>query len=160
MTEQQIEDFDPDNTTLDEVEDLPTFGVWPTGAYLVTLTEGVVEKEINEKKMYELAYTLDQVMDVQATSLTKGKDEGTGDQEEPPKPGDVMQSLFQKTPEGMKYLKPILQSVALGLNAPPVTKFSQLFKMAKGVKALMVITRTWKKDVSRHNFRIIKFVLV
>ena len=39
-------EFDLDST-LDDIEDLPTFGAWPTGAYVVTLHQE--EKTPNEK---------------------------------------------------------------------------------------------------------------
>lgn len=49
-------EFDLDST-LDDIEDLPTFGAWPTGAYIVTLSQS--EKTPNEKmgKCIEVKFT-------------------------------------------------------------------------------------------------------
>lgn len=153
-------DFDLDNLTLDQIADLPSFGVWPTGAYLVTLTNGIQLKDINNKPVIEVAFTLDSVMELDAANLTKGKDEGTGDQEEPPIPGDIFSTIFQKTEDGVKYLKPILAAIVAGLQLPPGTKTTEIFAASKGVKGVLILARVWKPAVSRHNGRIIKFQLI
>lgn len=76
---------------LDDIEDLPEFKTFPTGAYRVRLEEGIVRKYLNDDKkkpIAEVAMTLLEVIELDEKNLQADI------HEEAPKPGDISTSMY------------------------------------------------------------------
>lgn len=125
-----------DNATLDDIDDLPEFKAWPTGAYIVTLTEGFEAKVINEHPARELKMELKEVQEIKPEDLNEG--------EEQPKPGDVCSTLFLLDNEtGAGFLKAAAKPLAEFLGTKSL---SEIFTKTKGMVCLVMLKREYKKD--------------
>lgn len=70
---------------IDDLEDLPQFGCWPTGGYTVRVSDFDLEKEVNDAKHY-LGFTFTLVEVHEVIDMEEG--------EETPKVGDTEEILF------------------------------------------------------------------
>lgn len=137
MTTQQAAVINMD-MSLDEIEDLPGFITFPSGAYRVTLKEGFEEKKINEHPAIEMAMTLEEILE-----LTDPVPE-----EEQPKIGDVCTSSFMLDNKfGAGNLKEVLRPISAALG---VSKLGEIVAGSKGLQLMVVIKRTYDKEKDRH----------
>lgn len=139
MTESTVA-FDLD-MSLDDIDDLPSFKAFPTGAYHVVFEKGFEEKTINEgkpnqSKIIALEMTLKTVGELQAGSLNTG--------ESVPVVGDIATLSFQITSEvGLGFLKEATKPFAEKFG---VKKLREIFAASKGVEALVVLVRGKAND--------------
>jgi hypothetical protein len=143
-------DFSILEGTLDDIDDLPGFAVFPSGAYLVELHEGLQRKAIAGHPAVECAMKLLEVKELANAAA---------DEANKPKLGDICTAAYMldnTTGQGFlkdNLLKPI--GAKLGL-----VKNSEIIAASKGIQALVVMTKTTKeKDgVTKEYCKIVRFV--
>ena len=141
--------------SLDDLSDLPQYLQPPTGAYLVVLNDGIMEKDIEMEgkepmPIFEAAMTIKTVMEVEKSALDED--------EEMPKPGDTFTQSFQRTNEfGMGAFKEFLKPIAKKLGQ---TNIGVLIGASKGMELLVVVVRTYNKAKGRNFTRIKKLEVV
>lgn len=127
------------DATLDDIDDLPGFVVFPSGAYRVELVEGMEEKKINEHPAIEAAMTLQEVMEMT---------EPLADGEEPPKTGDVCTLSFMRDNKyGVAAFKEFAKPLAERLGTRVI---GELCSQSKGLQLLVVIKRTYDEKKDRY----------
>lgn len=137
-----------DSMILDDIDDLPSFTVFPSGAYLVNLHEGIVAKDINDKPYFEIAMTLKEVIEM--TEELKGD-------ELPPKPGDIGSLLFSRDNKfGAGLYKEVARPLAKHLG---VVTVSEVNAGSKGLDVMIVVKRTFDAGRDRHNMQIKKLAV-
>ena len=127
------------NMSLDDIEDLPGFSVFPSGAYRVTLEEGLVQKKIGEHPAIEMAMKLEEVLEI--TEVVK-------DESEMPKVGDVCSTAYMlDNKTGAGALKETLLPIGekLGLKA-----VGDILNNSKGLQLMVIIKRTYDEKKDRH----------
>jgi len=132
------------DTPLDDIEDLPGFVVFPTGAYSVVLEEGMNEKEINDQPALEVPMKLVEILE-----MTEVLKEG----EAPPMVGDVCTISFMLDNKfGVGKMKEFLSPSAKALN---VRTIAEVRDQSKGLALMVVIKRTYDDKKDRHyaNFK-------
>lgn len=132
-------DFTPISldTTLDDIEDLPQFLVFPTGAYVVQLIQGMEEKDVGEHKAITVNLTLTQEpTELDPKMLNKG--------EEPPKMGDVASLMFMMDNKfGAGQLKNFCAPLAEHFNTKSLR---EIVENSKGLDLVVVLQRTYNKE--------------
>lgn len=143
------------DTSLDDIEDLPQFVQLPTGAYVATLVNGIVAKELAGKEttpVFEFAFTLKEVVEVNPDAL----DAEAG--EEMPKPGDIASFIFQRNNVfGMGLFKEAVKPIAARLGT---SQIGALLEGSKGMEVMLLITREKKKGAEKSYSRIKKLEVV
>lgn len=138
-----------DMSTLDDIEDLPAFAIFPSGAYHIELKEGLVNKEINKHPAVEMEMTL-----IETLELT----EQLSPDEKAPQPGDVCTVSFMKDNKiGAGKLKEVLLVLADKLGTKVV---GELMKQSKGMHLVVVIFREYDKVKDRHYGKIKKIAVM
>lgn len=129
--------------SLDDIDDLPQFLTFPSGAYHVVLVEGILQKDVNNKPCAEAAMTLAEITEL---SEVLPSPHATGPDEQP-KVGDVMSTLFQLDNEtGAGLFKEFLKPIAAHCGERQV---QAICDKSKGLHLMVVIKRTWNKDKER-----------
>lgn len=148
--------------TLDDIDDLPEFKAFPTGAYLVLLAKGIEDKTaagnmINDKPALTVPMTLVEIVELEEKNLDEG--------EVAPKVDDVATVAFmmnkdeksgQAIGQGMfkRFAAPIMETAG-------ATNIRELIQKSKGMKLLVVLQRTTdKNDKSKHYNRFVKIDVV
>lgn len=143
-----------DDAVLDDIENLPGFASFPTGAYTITLTAGLERKKINDHDAIEMAMTLDEVMEVAPENLDANKLQGTDGEEKLPMVGDICTSAFMIDNKfGVQKLKDATTDIVKRIGS---SKISDLCGQTKGMKLLVVGKRTYDKDKDRFYFNLKK----
>lgn len=146
MSEENTYDIEmvSDDFLLDDIEDLPSYSVFPSGAYVIRLEKGIEDKEINDKKYYETQLTM-----VSVVELSEKLDAT----EAPPKPGDIGSMLFDRTNKlGMGSFKEFVKDIAIKSKARTI---AEVKAAAKGMELMIVVRRVpSKKEEGRYNMRI------
>lgn len=127
------------DSPMDDIDDLPGFLVFPSGAYTILLAEGLVEKEVGEHPGIEMAMTLKEIHE-----FTDSVQE-----EEKPKVGDVCSTVFMlDNATGAGMYKEVLKVVGgkLGMNLSK----RELNAQSKGLECLVILKKTYDKDKDRH----------
>lgn len=122
---------------LDDIDDLPSFAVWPTGAYHIKLVDGLVQKEIGGHKAVEMNMTLVAIMELATTVAEEDK----------PKVGDTCNSAFMlDNAIGAGKFKEVLKPLGekLGTKVP-----SAIMSGCKGMDLVVTIAKTHDKDKDR-----------
>lgn len=127
------------DSTLDDIEALPSFGMFCTGAYKVLLPEGITEKQINEGHYFDVQMKLVASPgpgEYDPTSLEFG--------ESAPKEGDMCNFLFDRQHKAG-------QSRFAEFCAPIAAKFGtktvrDAITASRGIQMLVVIKREKNKD--------------
>lgn len=120
--------------TLDDIEDLPSFAAWPTGAYRALLPEGFKQKIIKDKPAYTLKLKNLEVLEVsdpvEAEEAPKEQDET-----------EVMFGLDTETGRGFfkEAIKPFLDFLGLPPNQPGAVRAA--VDASKGVEVVAVMKR-------------------
>lgn len=130
------------DATLDDIEALPSFGMFPTGAYKVTLPDGIAEKSIGDKHFFDIQVKLDVAPgagEYDPSSLEFG--------EAAPAAGDVCNFLFDR-----QHKKG--QSLFADFCAPISAKFGcktvrEVIEKSKGLQMLLVIKRDKNKETGK-----------
>lgn len=137
--------------SLDDIEDLPSFTSFPTGAYHVTLEKGFEEADIGEHKAITMPMTLVEVVELLPTNLNI---EG----ENPPKVGDIATIVFMLDNKvGIGKLK---ETMAPFREVTGASTVRGVCAGSKGMQALVVVQRTYDKVKDRHYNNIKKIGLV
>lgn len=132
------------DTSLDDIEDLPGFVVFPSGAYSIVLEEGMAEKDINEHKALEVPMKL-----VETLEMTDQLGEG----ETAPMVGDICTISFMLDNKfGVGKLKEFVKPIAEKLGLKTV---AEVVSQSKGLQLMVIIKRTYDKDKDRYyaNFK-------
>lgn len=125
--------------SLDDIEDLPGFVVFPSGAYQVSLEEGLVKKDINEHPAMECAMKL-----VETLEMTEPLKEN----EVAPAVGDVCTISFMLDNKfGVGKFKEFLTPIGTRLG---LKNIGEIAAQTKGLQLMVVIKRTYDKDKDRH----------
>lgn len=126
------------DTPMDDIDDLPGFLVFPSGAYTVLLVEGLIEKDIADHSAIEMAMTLKEIHEF--TDPVEEADK--------PKIEDVCSTAFMldnATGAGMykEVLKVLAEKFGKGLSK------RELNAAAKGLLCMVVLKKTHDKDKDR-----------
>lgn len=141
--------FDILNGSLDDIEDLPQFIAFPSGAYIVELPDGLVEKEINKHPAV--------TMKIKHEETKELSDPNTPDSERP-KVGDQTDISFMLDNEtGRGFLKIALKAIKERVNS---NNPKELMAAAKGVKALIVVKKTKDDAKQREYTNLVRMALV
>lgn len=137
-----------DNFSLDDIDDLPQFKVFPTGGFHIKLEKGLERKKVGEHDAEEARMTLVQVLE------TKDLAEG----EEAPKPGDMCSTVFMRdnaTALGKlkEFCAPIAKQIGSG-------NFGAIREASKGLEMIVAGKRIYDKDKDRCYFNIAQVSLV
>lgn len=136
--------------SLDDIEDVPGFGVFPTGAYIVDLTKGIEQKEINGKRAAAVEMTLVEVAELKEDRLDEG--------EKPPMAGDICTLSFMLANRfGADGLKKFCLPLADKLGTK---KLSELFHQSKGLRCMIVLRRTYNEDKDQHYAKLKKLAVI
>jgi len=142
--------FDILNGTLDDLEDLPEFKAFPSGAYIVELPDGMEEKEIAKHPAV--------AMKVKHLETKELSDPNTP-VEEQAKPGDQGDIAFMLDNEtGRGFLKLALKAVREKF--PAAGSNRELMALTKGVQALIVVKRTRDEQKQRNYMNLVKMALI
>lgn len=129
--------------SLDDIDDLPSFKTFPSGAYHVMLAAGIICKDVNNKDCAEIAMTLVKVEEITEV-LPHPNAEG---EDKEPAAGDVMTTLFQlDNATGAGLFKEFLKPLAAHTGERNI---QAICDKSKGLELMVVIKRTWNKDKDR-----------
>lgn len=118
------------DSTLDDIEDLPSFKSLPTGAYTVRLENGLEHKKINDHPAISVAMTVTAVMEL-AGELDTGED--------PPKIGDIATVGFLLDNEiGAGFFKSFAKPLSESLGTKSIRG---LIEQSKGLELMVVVKR-------------------
>lgn len=141
-------DFSILNGSLDDIEDLPGFNVFPSGAYHVLLAKGLVQKGIGEHPAVELEMTCAEVIEL--------ADPTQADQA--PKVGDTCSTAFMLDNEiGRGKLKEVFKAIAAKTGS---TSNAANMQAAAGLTCKVVIKKTHDADKDRDYCNLISFAVV
>lgn len=132
------------DATLDDIELLPSFGMFPTGAYRVLLEKGIQEKTI-EKSGLPTGYFFDVQMKLEAPGECDTSSFEFG--EAAPNVGDVCNFLFDRQHKGgQSRFSEFTASIAakFGCKTP-----RELMEKSVGISMLVVIKREKNKESGR-----------
>lgn len=120
--------------TLDDIEDLPSYIAWPTGAYRVLLKEGFKQKIINDKPAYTLKLVNLEVLEI-ANAAEAG--EAPKEQDET----EVKFGLDTETGRGFfkEAIKPFIEFLQLSATQPGAVRAA--VDASKGVEAVVIMKR-------------------
>lgn len=140
---------------LDDIDDLPTFACFPTGAYMVVLAEGIVDKNINEHPAFSVPMTLKEILELHPENLEKN--EATEEMEEMPKIGDIATVAFMRDNEvGAGFFKEFAKPIAKHLGT---SNIRAIIDQSKGLELMVVLKReAGKKENADRRYQ--KFVKV
>lgn len=147
--------IDPNSITLDmsldDIEDMPGFGVFPTGVFLCTIPSiPELKPDVGGHQAFEFKFKLDEVAEMQGDALDEGED--------PPIAGQEMSLVFMKDNKlGLDQMKKFLKPYAEKLGTK---NLGEIFTQMANLKVLIVVKRTYNKEKDRHYARIKKTQIV
>jgi hypothetical protein len=134
--------------TLDDIEDLPQFLAFPSGAYIVNLPDGLQEKMIGAHPAVDM-----KVKCMKVEELSNPEDAALA-----PKVGDQGNMAFMLDNEtGRGFLKMVLKSIGERLN---VKGNREIMAASKGITALLVVKKTHDSAKQRDYMNLVKFAVV
>lgn len=131
------------DANLDDLADLPEFGVYPAGAHKVTI--GFEQKEVNGKSCIEAKFNLIEHLEL---SDPTAKPMQTGAQ------GSVLYMLDNEFGQGA--LKKVLTPLAAALG---VTRLGDVIEQAKGMEVTLVTKIRMNKDKTQSYCDISKLIV-
>jgi len=141
-------DFSVLDGELDDIEDLPGFGAYPSGAYVVDLVKGLVRKAIAKHPAVEMEMTL---VEVKELANPEGDDVV-------PEVGDVCSTAFMLDNEiGRGFLKLVLKPISEALG---IRNNNELLAASKGIRALVVIKKTHDDKKDRDYANLVSFAVM
>lgn len=156
-TEKDFSNVDLD-MDLDDIDDLPTFACFPTGAYLVVLEKGIEDKKINEHPAFSVEMTLKEIMELNPENLEKN--EATEEIEEMPKIGSVATVAFMRDNEiGAGFFKEFAKPLAKHLGT---SKIRDIIDGSKALELMVVLKRERgkKENADKHYQKFVKVAVV
>jgi len=137
------------DASLDDIDDLPSFKVFPSGAFVCEVSATEASKIINEHPSSEISLKLIEVSEL-SEALREGENE--------PVPGDIQSIAFMRdNAVGAGKLKEFLLPFSKALNKKgPI---GELLSDIKGMKILLIQTRNHNKEKDR-DFPVIKSVII
>lgn len=151
MTTETNKDFMlTDDMLLDDIDDLPSFGCWPSGAYRVSIPDGVLEETINDHPAFKINLTLLE---------TKGiVDEESVEEGDKPKPGAELGLLFMRDNKfGAANYKSFIKPIALKAGVNSVAEANQA---AKGMEITILLNKQQdKKDKTKFYPRVMEVMI-
>lgn len=141
-------DFSILDGTLDDIEDLPGFAVYPSGAYLIELSKGLIQKVIGTHPAVEMEMKCLEVKELSSPE----------DATKSPKVGDICSIAFMLDNEiGRGKLKQVLDPIGERLG----TKNNrEIMTASKGIQAVVIIKKTEDKVKGKEYANLIRFVPV
>lgn len=134
------------DSSLDDIEDLPSFAPWPTGGYKAGMK--VTEKTINDKSNWEIVFTCTSVVELfEKDTLEFPK----------PKPGDTVTVLYQQNENGFRALKKVLAVIGSKFNKKQANECIGILE--QGVDVLVILKRDWNEERKRNYMRIQEYSL-
>ena len=138
-------DFSVLDGSLDDIEDLPGFLAFPTGAYHVKLDKGLVKKEINKHPAVEMAMTC-----VEVKELSNPEDA-----ENAPKVGDICSTAFMLDNEtGRGFLKIVLKAIGERCGTKNT---AEILNASIGLEAIVVVKKTVDKEKGKEYANLTRF---
>lgn len=132
--------------TLDSLPDLPTFAVFPSGAYHISLPEGLVEKQIGTHPGVEMQMRCVAVMELSNPGDT------------PPEVGQDCSTVFLLDNEtGQGFLKEIMKVIIPATGAATIR---EAMTVCKGMEFVVVLAKTHDKEKDRDYCNVKKFALI
>lgn len=147
-TPEQQKAFSVLDGTLDDIEDLPQFLAFPSGAYIVNLPDGLLEKIIGVHPAVDMKVKL-----VEVKELSNPEDAAIA-----PKVGDQGNMAFMLDNEtGRGFLKMVLKAIGERLG---VKGNREIMAASKGINALLVCKKTHDSAKQRDYMNLVKFMVV
>lgn len=144
--------------SLDDIEDLPSFACFPTGAYMVSLEKGLEHKPINEHPAISVPMTLKEIVELDPNQLEV--DEATQEREGPPKTGDIATVAFMLDNEvGAGFFKEFAKPIAKHLG---VSSVRDIIEGSKGLELMVILKREKgkKENADKRYQRFVKVAVV
>lgn len=143
-----LTNVDGDDFSLDDIDDLPGFKCFPTGAFRVRLVEGLVTKTVGTHQAEECKMTLIEVLEV------SGVKEG----EDALNPGDICSTVFMR--DNATALGKLKEFCAPFAKAVGSSNYKAIKAATVGAELLVVGKRSHDDDKDRDYFNISKVALV
>lgn len=146
LTPEQQKAFSVLDGTLDDIEDLPQFLAFPSGAYIVTLVDGLLEKVIANHPAVDMKVRCDEVKELSQP----------GDAALAPKVGDQGNMAFMLDNEtGRGFLKMVLNPIGEKLG---IKGNREILAASKGIQALLVVKKVHDAAKQRDYMNLVKFM--
>lgn len=151
------EDFKPISldTTLDDIEDLPQFTVFPSAAYHVKLNKGITDKTrdpkefINEHPAVTVEMTLVSPAEIDAKNMQRG--------EAPPAVGDIASLMFMTDNKmGAGQMKNFLSPIGEHMGT---RNMREIIEQSVGLELVIVLVRTFNKKDDKYYQRFSKLMV-
>jgi hypothetical protein len=125
---------------IDDFDDLPEYGCWPIGAYVVNLTASYKVVGQSKEPAIEFCHTLVEIQEMEEHESLPT-----------PKPGDMSTVLFRlKNEYGLANYKKASKSLREGFGARTIADFLNLFEFGKSYEMLLVTgVRADKNDKTK-----------
>jgi len=141
-------DFSILDGELDDIEDLPGFGAFVSGAYVINLAKGLVKKVVAKHPAVEMEMTM-----VEVKELSDPEDAALA-----PKVGDVCSTVFMLDNEiGRGFLKLVLKPIGEALG---IKNNSDILAASKGINALVVVKKTHDDKKDRDYANLVSFAVI
>lgn len=135
MTDQNFTPITMD-MSLDDIGDVPNFDKWPTGAYLIGLEDGIVEKTLNDTNYLSAEFTL----------MGEPQEIRLHGSQTVPKMGDKMDNLFDMSnPYGAANYKKLAGPIQQATGAKTIREINE---NSKGLLLLVVVSSAFNKKKS------------
>lgn len=129
--------------TLDSLPDLKGFMVFPSGAYRISLPNGLIEKPIGDHPAIEMLMRLEETLEL------------TNPGEEAPKQGDECSTAFMLDNEtGQGFLKEVMKVLVPATGAATLR---EAMEKCKGMEFVVVLSKTHDAKKDRDYCNIKKF---
>ena len=141
-------DFSILSGSLDDIEDLPGFNVFPSGAYHVLLAKGLIQKAIGEHPAVEMEMTCAEVLELSDPETAP----------DAPKVGDTCSTAFMIDNEiGRGKLKEVFKAISEKTGSK---SNAELMAAAAGLTCKVVIKKTHDDSKDRDYANITSFAVV
>lgn len=133
--------------TLDDIEDLPQFLAFPSGAYIVTLPEGIVAKTVGTHPALTMKVRCKEIKELSNpadAALVKINDQG-----------DVAFMMDNETGRG--FSKIVTSAIGQRIGSKNIR---EIIAASKGIDALLVVKKTHDAVKQRDYMNLVQFVPV
>lgn len=133
--------------TLDDIEDLPQFLAFPTGAYIVHLPEGIVAKKVGEHPALAMkvkCVEIKELADPKEAVLVKVNDQG-----------DIAFMMDNETGRG--FSKIVTKAIGERIGSKDMRA---ILAASKGINALIVVKKTRDDKKQRDYMNLVQFAPV
>lgn len=130
--------------TLDDIEDLPQFLAFPTGAYVVSLPEGIVAKKVGDHPALTMKVVCQEIKELANpadAALVKVKDQG-----------DIAFMMDNETGRG--FSKIVTGAIGQRIGSKDMRA---ILAASKGITALLVVKKTHDEKKQRDYMNLVQF---